>query len=80
MSERTRQAEGARHPRRRSEGTARWVRPADGKGGGLRVHKRRPWSWDRRVRRGQIVLAPDAVGGSRCDVHGSDGNSRAPAG
>ena len=34
MSERTRQAEGARHPRRRSEGTAPWVRPAGGKGGG----------------------------------------------
>ncbi len=30
--------------------------------------------------RGQIVLAPDAVGGSRCDVYGSDGDSRAPAG
>jgi len=32
------------------------------------------------TRCGQIVLAPDAVGGSRCDVHGSDGDSRAPAG
>ncbi len=30
-------------------GTARWVRPAGGKGGWLRVHKGRPRSWHRRV-------------------------------
>jgi hypothetical protein len=83
MSERFRGTGRLREPGTRGAtpaGTARWMRPAGGKGGWLRVHKGRRWSWDGRVRCGQIVLTPDAVGGSRRYVHGSDGDSRAPAG
>ena len=83
MSERFRGTGRLREPGTR--GATRGAQP-DGcarpaaRQGWLRVRKGRPWSWDRRVRCGQIVLAPDAVGGSRGDVHGSDGDSRAPAG